>query len=240
MAEIPFSDDELASSKVEYAGRDGPISAFLCRPKGNGFYPALIIVHEWWGLNDHIREIATRLSREGFITLAPDLYSRMGHPVTQDSEEAARLMDRIDPDQAVDDLSRALDYLESIKNVGQNQIGIVGFCMGGSLTLLLACRTTRLNAVVPFYGKVADDPELQRISAPLLFIWGDRDEWVTREEVLRLERNTATAKIPGRVKIYPAPHAFFNDTRKEVYDPVAARDAWKELLAFLNQHLRPG
>ncbi|HLG21472.1 MAG TPA: dienelactone hydrolase family protein [Candidatus Manganitrophaceae bacterium] len=238
MATPILTDDDLASSLIEYAAQGALLSAFLCRPKRAGA-PGVILLQEWWGLNDHIKEIAQRLAKENYTVLAPDLYSRFGSVVTKNAAEAAKLMDALSPAQTLSDLQAAVRYLKGLLRPDSDPIGVIGFCMGGSYALLLACRTEEIRCAVPFYGRVPADSELQHLSAPLLFFYGDEDGWITKEEVGRLEKALKRYKKEGAVKTYPgAPHAFFNNTRREVYDPEAAGDAWGKTLDFLNRYLR--
>jgi carboxymethylenebutenolidase len=234
-----LTDDDLFSSRVEYTARKAALSAFLCRPNQAERLPGLILIQEWWGLTDHIKEIARRLAKEGYAVLAPDLYSRLGNIVTKNGAEAAKLMRGLSSDQTLSDLIVSLDYLKGHSSLNPDKIGVIGFCMGGSYALRLACRAEELRGAVAFYGEIPADAELQELSAPLLFIWGEEDGWIQKEEVQRLKEGLKKYKKAGEVKTYPgAPHAFFNDTRREVFQPDAAKDAWKRTLAFFNRTLK--
>jgi carboxymethylenebutenolidase len=239
MATQILTDDDLNSSMVEYPADGTLLSAFLCRPKQPGRYPGLILIQEWWGLNDHIKEIAQRLAKEHFVVLAPDLYSRLGHVVTQNGAEAAKLASALDTDKTVADLMGALHYLKTLPEVDPAKIGVIGFSIGGSFALQLACRTSEIRCAVPFYGEIPANEEIEKLSAPILYIYGEEDGWIRKEEVQRLKEILKKFKKPGEVKTYAgAPHAFFNDSRREVYNPKAAKDAWKRTLAFFEKHLR--
>lgn len=239
MATQILTDDDLNSSMVEYPADGTLLSAFLCRPKQMGRYAGLILVQEWWGLNDHIKGIAQRLAKEHFVVLAPDLYSRLGHVVTQNGAEAAKLSGALDPNRTVADLMEALRYLKTLRKVDPAKIGVIGFCIGGSFTLQLACRTGEIRCAVPFYGEIPSDMEIEKLSVPILYIYGEEDGWIQKEEVQRLKEALKKFKKPGEVKTYAgAPHAFFNDSRHEVYNPKAAKDAWKRTLAFFEKYLR--
>jgi carboxymethylenebutenolidase len=239
MATQILTDDDLNSSMVEYTADGTPLLAFLCRPKQSDRCPGLILIQEWWGLNDHIKGIAQRLAKEHFVVLAPDLYSRLGHVVTQNGAEAAKLSSALDPATTVTDLMGALRYLRTLPEVDPARIGVIGFCIGGSFTLQLACRTREIRCAVPFYGEIPPNEEIEKLSAPILYIYGEEDGWIRKEEVQRLKEALKKFKKPGEVKTYAgAPHAFFNDSRREVYNPKAAKDAWKRTLAFFEKHLR--
>lgn len=239
MAAQILTDDDLSSSMVEYPADETLLSAFLCRPKHTGRYPGLILVQEWWGLNDHIKGIAQRLAKEHFAVLAPDLYSRLGHVVTQNGAEAAKLSGALDPGKTVADLMGGLRYLKTLPEVDPAKIGVIGFSIGGSFTLQLASRTGEIRCAVPFYGEIPTNEEIEKLSAPILYISGEEDGWIPKEAVQRLKEGLKKFKKPGEVKTYAgAPHAFFNDSRREVYNPKAAKDAWKRTLAFLEKYLR--
>ena len=239
MATQILTDDDLNSSMVEYPVDGTMISAFLCRPKQAGRDPGLVLVQEWWGLNDHIKGIAQRLAKERFVVLAPDLYTRFGHVVTQNGAEAAKLANALDPEKTLADLMGAVRYLKGLPEVDPSKIGVVGFCIGGSFALQLACRTTEIRCAVPFYGEIPPNEEIEKLAGPILYIYGEEDGWIQREEVQRLREALKKFKRPGEVKTYAgAPHAFFNDSRREVYNPKAARDAWKRTLAFFEKYLR--
>ncbi|MEP7271653.1 MAG: dienelactone hydrolase family protein, partial [Acidobacteriota bacterium] len=181
-------------------------------------------------------EIAERFAAEGFIAAAPDLYSGA---TARDAAEAGKLMSGLDQRKAIDDLTTVVAHLRSIEGV--EAVGITGFCMGGTFALLLPCYT-RLEASVPFYGDVPEDTSvLANLSSPVLFIGGENDEWINLEKMKRLEDALKKYHKAGEVRIYKdAPHAFFNDTRHEVYRAADAEDAWRRAIEFFNLHLRSG
>jgi carboxymethylenebutenolidase len=211
------------------------VRGFEARPQGAGKVPALILVQEWWGLNDHIKDVAQRYAREGFMTVAPDLYDGV---VTRDAQEASRLMAALDQKKALGYLKTVVSYLRSSSEV--IAVGVTGFCMGGSYALLLPCHE-KLDAAVPFYGDVPDESVIAKLSCPLLFIGGGKDDWITVEKMKRLEAALRKFNKEGEVRIYPdAGHAFFNDTRPQVYRPDDAKDAWGRAVDFLARHLSKG
>jgi carboxymethylenebutenolidase len=195
----------------------------------------LILVHEWWGLTDHIKGIADRFAGEGFVVLAPDLYSGK---VTRDAGEAGRLMQDLDEGHALATLNAAVDYLKQQGTVRENAIGVTGFCMGGSFALLLACHNEDIRASAPFYGDVPPDDLLEDLNAPVLFIGAELDQWITVEKMERLRSAMQKYGKAGDVVIYPGVnHAFFNDTRPDVYNAEAAQAAWKRVIGFLAGNL---
>lgn len=234
-----LSDKDLQEAMVEYPGDGGTVHAYVVAPRGKGKRPAIIVVQEWWGLNQHIKDVAKRLAREGYAAIAPDLYSRLGHPVTTDSNEAGKLMNTLKQEDGLKDLSATVAYLTTVPEVNAARIGVTGFCMGGSYALMLPCVNPAIKAAVPFYGQVPNpDTPLKNLSCPILYIYGEDDGWITKADVQRLAQALKKYNKPGEIKTYPgAPHAFFNDTRKDVHRPSESQDAWARATAFFRQHL---
>ncbi len=227
------------SETVQFTNDAFTIRAFLAEPPVAKNAPAVVIIHEWWGLNDHIMDIARRFANEGFIALAPDLYSRLGNKVTKDPNEAAGLMNALSSQAALRDLNAATTYLKQRPSVDPLHIGVVGFCMGGTLSLTQACHNSDVKASVVFYGKVPPIETFDYLLCPVLYHYGAKDGWVTKQEVERLQQGLKQFGKPGTVHIYPqADHAFFNDTRPEVYRAEDAKLAWDRTLQFFRQHLR--
>ncbi len=215
---------------------DGRIaSGYLIGAGGDGKCAAVIVIHEWWGLNDHIKDVAGRFADEGYIVLAPDLYDGK---VTKDAEEAGRLMSGLDCGRALAILNGAIEYLKAQGRADGVQIGVTGFCMGGTYALLLACHSSSIKAVAPFYGDIASDDELKNLSAPILYIGAENDFWITVDKMSRLESGLARFGKQAEVKVYSGVgHAFFNDTRPEAYSQEASEDAWGRVIGFFAKHL---
>ncbi len=198
--------------------------------------PGVIVIQEWWGLVDHIRDVCDRFAREGFVALAPDLYrgDRANHP-----DAAGVLMMALEIPRAERDLAAAGQFLLGHTAVTGPRIGAVGFCMGGQLALFAATRNPRIAAVADFYGihpKVTLD--LPALSAAVLGIFAERDSFVPPEAARKLEADLRAAGKRVQIRIFPGvDHAFFNDTRPDVYDPMAAGAAFADTLAFLRQEL---
>jgi carboxymethylenebutenolidase len=234
-----LTDDDLISSMVEYNRSNQALSGFLCRPKQTEASPGILLIQEWWGLNDHIKEVAQRLAKEHYVVFAPDLYSRLGNVVTKNGAEAAKLIGSLPSAQLLSDLIDAIHYLKGLPQVDAGKAGVIGFSVGGSFALSIACRTEQIRCAVPFYGQIPPDAELGKISAPILYFYGEEDGWIQKTEVERLKSALKENKKGGEIKTYPgSPHAFFNDTRREVYNPEAAKDAWNRTLAFLKKYLK--
>ncbi|MEO6725623.1 MAG: dienelactone hydrolase family protein [Blastocatellia bacterium] len=224
----------VTTDTTQFSGNGKQVKAFIAKPKDVAKAPAIIIVHEWWGLNPHIEDIAQRYAREGFIAVAADLYDGV---TTKDGKEAANLMAALKPEQGIEALKVVLDGLRAMPEV--TSVGVNGFCMGGTFALLLACNA-KVEASVPFYGDVPVDTTLiGRLNCPLLFIGGEKDQWITVQKMKRLETALKEYNKLGEVRIYKgADHAFFNNTRPEVYNPKDAADAWQYAIGFFHKHLQ--
>ena len=197
--------------------------------------PALIVIQEWWGLNDHIKDIAGRFADLGYTALAPDLYDGVS---TKDPGEAGKLMQNLDQNKALAILNGAVDYLRGLKGVDSNKIGVTGFCMGGTYSLLLACHNKHIKASAPFYGDIPPDDVLKNLSAPVLFFGADQDQWINMGKMNKLKEGLSKFGKEGEVKVYSGVgHAFFNDTRPDAYNKDAATDAWERVKKFFAAYL---
>jgi carboxymethylenebutenolidase len=226
----------ITAERTTFVVGNRSVDGYLAKPAATTPSAAVIVVQEWWGLNPHIESIVERYADEGFLAAAPDLYHGKS---TQDASEAAKLMSGLDQRAALEDLNVVLKHLRATSGI--DAVGITGFCMGGTFALLLPCHA-KLEASVPYYGDVpADTAILKNLSCPVLFIGGEKDEWIDVPKMKRLEAALAEHKKLGEVRIYKdAPHAFFNDTRVEVYREADAEDAWQRTIDFFNKHLRQG
>ncbi len=230
---------EISAARAVFTANGKSVDGYLAQPVGATSAPALVLIHEWWGLNPHIEDIAQRFAREGYIVAAVDLYDGK---LTKDATEAGALMSALNPPSALDKLGTAIAYLRNPSNFTANvtAVGVTGFCMGGVYTLLAACHN-QVEAAAPFYGIPDELSVLKKLSCPVLFIGGEKDQWITVEKMNRLDAALKQYGKQGEVKIYAgADHAFFNDTRPEVYSAADATDAWQAVLAFFAQHLRKG
>jgi len=220
---------------VQFPFAGGNTGGYLATPE-QGSGPGVIVIQEWWGLVDHIKDVCDRFAGEGFVALAPDLYHGK---TTKSPDEAGKLMMALRIDEAERDLRAAAQYLSTQDSTTSEKVGVVGFCMGGALALYTATKNENVGACVVFYGghpKVK--PDLPNLHAPVLGLYAEKDDFVTPDSVRALEREVKALGKSIEVKIYPgADHAFFNDTRAEVYDAEAAADAWRRTIAFLREHL---
>jgi carboxymethylenebutenolidase len=195
--------------------------------------PAVILIQEWWGINDHIRDLAGRYAKEGYTCIAPDLFRGK---LAKDTAEASRMMNELAIDDGIDIIKRAIATAEQTYSLGK--IGITGYCMGGTFALRAACEIDTLAAAAPFYGDIPDEQTLSKLKVPTLFIAGARDGWITPEKVNELKEAAHKDNLPIEIVSYDADHAFFNDTRPEVYDPEAAADAWQRVLNLFRERLQ--
>lgn len=223
----------ISTNKTKFTANGKEVNAFIAKPEGVTKAPAVIVIHEWWGLNAHTEDIAQRYAREGFIAVAADLYDGV---TTKDAKEAGDLMSALKPEQGIESLKIVLEALRANPEV--SSVGVTGFCMGGTFALLLACHA-KVEASAPFYGDVpVDTTVIGRLGCPVLFIGGEKDQWITIEKMNRLDTALKQYSKPGEVRIYKgADHAFFNDTRPEVYSKADAEDAWKTVIEFFRKHL---
>ena len=225
----------MAGQIIEFRSNGGTAEGYLSLPE-SGRGPGVVVIQEWWGLVPHIESVADRLAGEGFVALAPDLYhgERAASP-----DEAGKLMMALDIERAEKDLRGAINFLLAHPAVNSEKVGTVGFCMGGVLSLYAASANEQVGACVVFYGihpKV--NPPLERLRAPVLGFYAERDQFVPPPAARELEAKLKSLGKQAEFHIYPGTdHAFFNDTRPEVYDAEAASDAWRRTIAFFREHL---
>jgi|ERR1700678_503056 len=221
---------------VKFPSGTDTVSAFLAVPDKPGQHAALIVVHEWWGLNDWVKEQTEKLAAEGYVALAVDLYRG---EVANDPEKAHELMRGLPQDRAVRDLQAAFAYLATRKDVKTDRIGTIGWCMGGGLALQLAIHQPRLAACVVNYGSLPTDPnDIQQIFAPVLGNFGAEDRGITPSDVAAFEKTMKGLNRRVDFKIYNgAGHAFENPNNGTGYRQEDAADAWSRTLAFLHKAL---
>ena len=240
---VIYSPESLAATKVStstvrYLSGKDTVIAYLCLPERvRGKLPAIIVIHEWWGLNDWVKKSAERLASDGYVTLAVDLYR--GH-VTTSSDEAHELMRGLPEDRAARDLAAAADFLKSHDRVDPKRIGSVGWCMGGGYSLAAALNVRDLAACVICYGRlVTDSATVATIPCPVLGIFGEHDRGIPAESVREFEALVKKSGKNMEVAIYPgAGHAFMNPTNKVGYRRAAAQDAWRKIDGFLANALK--
>ena len=210
---------------------NGDTTAYIAMPDGDASR-AVIVIQEWWGVNDHIKDIARRYADEGFIAITPDLYRGK---VATNPGDASAMMNALAIEDGLDTIAKTVSAAS--EKYRMSHFGITGYCMGGTFALRSACELEGFAAAVPFYGDIPDEETLAKLRTPTIFISGTKDGWINAEKVAALEDATERFELPVQSVKYEADHAFFNDTRPEVYDPTAASDAWALAVAFFKEKL---
>lgn len=228
-------ETNLPGRMIEFSvdGRTTP--GWLALPEGGAKGPGVLVIQEWWGLVDHIKDVADRFAAEGFVALAPDLYH--GDKTTSPDEAGRKLM-ALDIARAGDDLVGAASYLLSLPEVAPKKVGAVGFCMGGQLALHGATLTADIGATVDFYGIHPNvKPDFAKLRGPVLAHFGKQDDFVKEADARALVKRIEAAGGDVEAHFYGAGHAFFNDARPEAYHEADAKLAWTRTLAFLRDTL---
>jgi carboxymethylenebutenolidase len=222
---------------VSYKSGDETVQGVLYAPAGKGPFPALIVIHEWWGLNDWVKEQASKLADQGYVTLAVDLYRGK---VATTPDMAHEIMRGVPEDRAKRDLHAAFEFLASQPNVKKDRIGSIGWCMGGGYSLDVALQEPTLAATVINYGHLATDTDaLKKINAPILGLFGGQDHGITPDDVKKFEASMKTLRKQIDITIYPdAGHGFENPNNKDGYRAADADDAWDRTTDFLTAVLK--
>lgn len=227
-----------SAETVHFPSSPGEGSGYLALPGGGGKHPAIIVIQEWWGLNDWIRQQADRFAGQGYVALAPDLYRGKS---TSDPEVAHELARGLPQDRAIADLEGAFHYLAGRSDVDPSRIGVIGWCMGGGYALDFTLAEPRIAATVMNYGHLVTSPEsIAKIHAPLLGNFGAEDRGIPKADVIAFAKALKDAGKTSDIKIYEgAGHAFMNPNNKAGYVKSAAEDAWSRIDAFFARVLRP-
>lgn len=238
-ATVPEPTAPVATEEVVYATFDGvAVRGYLARPQGaTAPLPGLLVIHEWWGLNDNVRAMTRRFAGEGYVALAVDLYEGR---IANDAASAKGLMT-----ESLGRKERLVDHLRQARGLLATRarpatIGVVGWCFGGGWTLEAALSLGGdLQAAVMYYGRVQTDPKaLANLKAPLLGLFGGRDQGIPLDGVREMERTLQALGRDATIVVYPeADHAFANPSGAR-YDAAAAADAWEKTLAFFARHLK--
>jgi carboxymethylenebutenolidase len=222
---------------VSYKSGDETVKGILYTPEGKGPFPGILVIHEWWGLNDWVKEQAGKLSDQGYVTLALDLYRGK---VASTPEEAHEIMRGVPEDRAKRDLHAAFEFLKTQPNVKKDRIGSIGWCMGGGFSLDVALEEPALKADVINYGRLATDPNaIEKIQAAILGIFGGQDHGIPVEDIKKFESQLKQEGKKVEVVIYPdAGHAFENPNNRAGYRAEDAADAWKRTVNFFSTTLK--
>lgn len=233
------SPETKAKNTITYPSGTEMVSAHLALPAGAGRKPAVIVIQEWWGLNDFIRGKADDFARRGYVALAVDLYRGK---VATDPDTAHQLMRGLPEDRAIRDLTAAFDYLRSRDDVDGTRIGAVGWCMGGGYSLALAFAQPKLAGAVIYYGRlVTDEARIKSVAVPLLGNFGALDKGIPAESVREFEQKAKAAGKSVDFKIYPnAGHGFASSTDPSVFRADDAKDADARTDSFFAKVLKAG
>jgi carboxymethylenebutenolidase len=227
---------------------DGLMPVYVCSPAGAGPHPAVIVVMEAFGLNAHIKDVSERVAREGYVAIAPDLFYRFGSPIIpyEDVPRAIAYLQRLDDAALMAELGVVIQHLKGRHEVRSDRIGIVGFCVGGRIAFLTACRhPAAIKVAVSFYGGgiAADTPSApinlaDRVQCPVLCFFGEADKMIPMDQVRRLDETLKRLKKTAEIKVYKgAGHGFFCDDRAS-YDVGSAQSAWEMVRSWLAKYLK--
>jgi carboxymethylenebutenolidase len=225
------------SKTVSYKSGEDNVTGVLYAPDGKGPFPGIVVIHEWWGLNDWVKEQAAKLADQGYVALAVDLYRGK---VATTPDEAHEIMRGVPEDRAQRDLHAAVEFLKAQSNVNKDRIGAIGWCMGGGYALDVALLEPSLRADVINYGHLATDPgSIAKIHAAVLGIFGGQDRGIPVDDVKKFEQALKQQGNKVEIVIYPdAGHAFENPNNKTGYRADDAADAWKRTVTFLASTLK--
>lgn len=228
---------DIRTETVSFASNGDTANGYLATPPGAGPFPAVVVIQEWWGLDAHIKDLAERFAQEGFIALAPDLYHGQ---VTTEPDDARKFLMALNGQIAVREIGGAIGYLSDLPTVEPKSVGVIGFCMGGRLSLTAASTgDDRIGAAIAFYGGGVQPTEefVGGIKAPVLAVYGAEDAGIPPEQYNGLAAEMERQGKTFDMVVYPgAGHAFLNDTRP-AYNPDAAADAWARAVQWFHTYL---
>lgn len=238
---------EITTSTLELDTPDGKMEAYQAIPKSGGSHPAIIVLMEAFGVNDHIKDVAGRIAQEGYVTVAPDLYHREAERLIpySDMKKAVATMSRLQDPKVAQDIGAVIAHLKSLPAAKAGSLGVTGFCMGGRYTYLSAAHYNRdVTAAVVFYGggiPMGNPSPLDRtgeINCPMLLFFGGKDALISQDQVESIKKALTEKKKSFTIQVYPeAGHGFFCNERQS-YNADAAKDAWEKFKSFFAQHLK--
>ncbi len=225
---------EISTESIEYPLGETPQPGYLARPTGEGPFPGVVVIHEAYGLNENIMDIARRFARAGYVALAVDLFGNHNRTLCMARMMSQQLLRPLD-NASVRELRAALSFLSALPDVDARRVGAIGFCLGGTLAIAWACTDDRLRAVAPFYGTNPRPLEAVRRMCPVVGSYPGQD--FTASSGKKLDAALDDYGVAHDIKIYPSTrHSFFNDQGK-AYNADAAADSWQRVLAFFGEHL---
>jgi carboxymethylenebutenolidase len=233
---VPEGDAAVITSEVGFTSQGDEIMAYLARPAADGVYAGVLVCHENRGLNPHIRDVARRFARAGYVALAIDLLSREGGAESLDRDQVPGLLGQAGPERHVADFISGFGYLQSLELVDGARIGMTGYCFGGGITWDVATELPELKAAVPFYGRSPDLARVANIQAAVLGVYAEQDQRINAG-IEPLEQALSDAGITHQLNVYPGVnHAFHNDTGQR-YVEAQATQAWLDTLDWFEQYL---
>ena len=234
-ATIDLQDDRLMTERIVYPGDGTEMKGYVARPKADGKYPAIVVIHENRGLNPHIEDVARRAALAGYLALAPDALSPLGG-TPADADQARDMFQKLDASKNLNNFIKAFDYLKSRKD-GNGKFGTVGFCWGGGIVNQLAVNVPDLKAAVAFYGRQPESTDVYKIKAAVQLHYAGTDERINAG-IAVYEEALKQAKVTYELYSYEgAQHAFHNDTAPTRYNETAAKLGWERTLAFFKKYL---
>jgi carboxymethylenebutenolidase len=243
---IQTDAEHLSVADIELSNAAGKFTAYTAQPKGDGPFPVVLLVHEIFAVHEHIRDVARRLAKLGYLVVAPDLFIRQGEVKNLASfDEIRPIVYRVPDAQVLADLDTTLEWAVAHGGDGE-RIAITGFCWGGRIAWLYAAHQPRLKAAVAWYGRLTGEPNVNQpqhpinvaaqLYAPVLGLYGGEDTGISLDSVSAVQAVLSNANSPSRFIIYPtAPHAFYADYRPS-YHAAAAKDGWQKLQNWFQQH----
>ena len=227
----------VKTTTVKYLSGSDTVSAYLAVPEGKGKFPALIVIHEWWGLTPWMKGNAETFAKKGYVALAIDLYHGK---VTSDPKVAGELAQSLPMERAITDLKSAFAYLKNLHDVNTKKIGSIGWCFGGGFSFQAALNLPELKTCVVNYGKLSsDENQIKNIHCPILCVFGNEDKAFPPSTVYEFDKAAKAVGLNVEVKFYPGVgHAFMNPGNKIGYKKEVADSAWKDIYAFLAKTLK--
>jgi carboxymethylenebutenolidase len=219
---------------ISFQSNNSQLEGYLARPEGDGPFPGVVVIHEIFGLNENIKDIARRFADQGYVALAVDLFAGRNRAICMFRVMSGLLLKPLN-NSAIHNLKAALTFLSKQPGVDDSRLGAIGYCMGGSFAIAWACTDDRLKAIAPYYGMNPRPLEAVARLCPVVGSYPDKD--ITTPHAQKLDTELDRYNVPHDIKIYPGTkHSFFND-KGRAYDEEAAKDSWRRILEFFGEHI---